>query len=326
MSVVERSYGRGYPMEMIMQEAPNAGREAHRVWNKGKPKGELLLSPDREIGVEEAIRNSFAFVQIAGLKAGESKNVANISTGLTWDRQTPIEDCAQEIVEKIGGSEVQLHWFGRHKLVGFVKGNDMPQDKLLQLVHAPTKVYPKYLPHLADAQNEIQKRRVKDILDPLDGTGREFLSIFNGEENLDRAYQDNGKYSFVWGTQKIDDKLMGTNLDNKCQSVAELATDEDTRQMLKAMQEFFAGSDSQNRYFIEFDFSETVSCCNISFNAQHEESHVWNRGVCSVPSSDIASDILKYPNGETYFSSTICVSCLKKEKSCRCKKGEEKEE
>ena len=128
-AIAERSYGIGKPMQMIMREAPNAGKEAQRVWEKGKPAEELLLFPDRKIGVEEAIRNSFAFVQIAGMKAGESSTVANISTGLTWDRQTPIENCAQEIVKNIGGSEVQFVWFGPHKLVGFVKGDEQPEEK-----------------------------------------------------------------------------------------------------------------------------------------------------------------------------------------------------
>ena len=321
-AIAERSYGIGKPMQMIMREAPNAGKEAHRVWEKGKPAEELLLFPDRKIGVEEAIRNSFAFVQIAGMKAGESSTVANISTGLTWDRQTPIENCAQEIVKNIGGSEVQFVWFGPHKLVGFVKGDEQPEEKLKRLVDAPVKAYDAYFPHLADAQNEIQNRRVADILDPYNGTGKTFLSIFNGEEKLDRAYQDNGRYSFVWGTQKINDMLVGINLDNKIQSVAELATDNDTKEMLEAMQKFFSGTDPQNRYFIEFDFSETVSCCNVSFNAQHKDSHVWNDDAFS----SLSSGTLKYPNGETYLSDTTCVSCLEKKESCTCKKDEEKGE
>ena len=319
---VERSYGIGKPMEMIMNPAPNAGEEAQRVWEKGKPVGELILSPDREVGVEEAIRNSFAFVQVAGMRAGDSAIVANISTGLTWDRQTPIEDCAQEIVQKIGGSQVQLAWFGPHKLAGFVKGDEKPEDKLVRLVDAPKQAYPKHLPHLAVSQNKIQNRRVADILDPYNGTRRTFLSIFNGEEKLDRAYQDNGRYSFVWGTQKINDVLVGTNLDNKLQSIVELATDENTRQMLEAMQKFFSGDSNENRYFIEFDFSETVSCCNISFNAQHKKSHVWDSDALS----SLSFGILKYPNGETYFGDAICDSCLEKKDSCTCKKDEKKKE
>lgn len=321
--IAERSYGIGKPQEMIMRPAPNAGLEARRIWDKGKQKiAEVPLSPDREIGVEEAIRNSFAFVQIAGLKAGEPRNVANISTGLTWDRQTPIEDCALQIVQEIGGSEAQLVWFGPHKLAGFVKGDERPEYKLIRLVNTPREAYVKHFPHLARAQNEIQDRRIKDILDKDNGTGRKFLSIFNGKGNLDRAYQDNGRYSFVWGTQKIDDTLMGTNLDNKLQNVSELATDEDTKQMLDSLQKFFSGTDSQNRYFIEFDFSETVSCCNVSFNAQHEESSVWEKDAFSI----FASGMLKFPNGETYFGDTICVSCMEKKENCTCKKDEEKKE
>ncbi len=327
-AIAERSYGIGKPMEMIMNPAPNAGKEAKRIWDMGKRKiAEVPLSPDREIGVEEAIKNSFAFVQIAGLKAGESQTVANISTGLTWDRQTPIEDCAKEIVEKIGGSQVKLKWFGQHKLAGFVKGNGRPEARLIGLVDAPKQAYAKYLPHLANAQIEIQNRRVQDILDSASGTGKKFLDIFNGEEKkTERAYQDNNKNSFAWATQKVNDKLMGINLDNQPQAVAELATDEDTKQMIEAMQEFFSGDSNENRYFIEFDFSETVSCCNISFNAQHAESHVWEEDALSILSSDLAPSILKYPNGETYFNDATCASCFREKESCKCKKDEKKKE
>lgn len=312
----KRSYGVGKPMQMIMREAPNAGEEAHRIWEKGKPAGELLLDPNREVGVEEAIRNSFAFVQIAGLKGGDSNMVANISTGLTWDRQTPIEDAAGDIVYAIGGDEVEFHWFGPHKLVGFVKGDQAPDAMLSRLVDAPREPYARYFPHLARAQGEIQDIRREDILNPQIGTGRRFLSIFNGEQDTQRAYQDNGKYSFVWGTEKVDDKLMGTNLDNQPQSIAELAIDDDTKQMLEAMEKYFKGTDEKSRYFIEFDFSETVSCCNVSFNAQHEESHVWTQDV-SLLSSGVT---IQFPNGEKYTGSDSCKNCRQTKGSCTCKK------
>jgi len=317
MAAVERDYGIGKPMEMIMQSAPNAGEEGRRIWEKGMPAAaEIIISPDQEIGVKEAIRNSFSFVQIAGMRAGESSMVANISTGFSWDRQTPMEDAAQEIVGIIGGNEVQLVWFGPHKLVGLVKGDQKPEDKLASLVYAPVGAYERYFPNLARAQREIQRRRVGEILGS-NGNGRKFLDIFNGEENLDRAYRDDGQYSFVWGTQKIDDMLVATNLDNKPQSITELATDEDTKQMLEAMQEFFKGTDAQNRYFIEFDFSQTASCVNISSNAQHGSIWAWDTFSFSN------SDILKYPNGETYLSDKTCSSCHKEKENCTCKKNKE---
>ena len=322
MRVLERSYGIGKPMGMIMNSAPNAGEEGNRIWEQGKPVIEPLLSPESEVGVEEAIRNNFAFVQVAGMRAGESSMVANISTGLTWDRQTPMEDCAQEIVERIGGSNVQLVWFGPHKLVGFAKEEEQPEYKLVRMVDAPREAYARHFPHLARAQNEIQNRRIGEILDPSVGNGRKFLDIFNGEEDLDRAYKDDGKYSFVWGTQKIDDTLVATNLDNNPQSIVELAADEDTRQMLEAMQEFFSGTDPQNRYFIEFDFSQTASCVNVSSNAQHTTAQVWANDAFSF--FDSAMRI--YPNGETYLSNKTCSYCFKKKENCECNKESEKEE
>lgn len=319
----ERSYGREKPMEMIMQQAPNAGVEAKRIWEKGVPAGEILLSTEKEAGFEDAIRNSFAFVQIAGMKNGNADTVANISTGLTWDRQSPIEDCALEIVRGIGGEEVQIVWFGPHKLLGFVKGK-RPEDMLHNLVDAPKKPYEKHLPHLVRAQNQIQNLRGREIFTAPDGSGTEFLRIFNGEqEDMERAYKDNGKYSFVWNYKRQGNELFGKNLDNEPQNVLKLARDSETAELLKAMTEFFQGEDPESRFIIEFDFSATVSCCNISYNAQHS----WLEDAMEKVISSFASGYrgiirLLYPNGEEYL---YCGKCQKKTKACECKKDAEEE-
>src|SRR5207249_1935062 len=99
---------------------------------------------------------------------------------------------------------------------------------------------------------------------------------FHGEKNLDRAYKDNGKLSFQWNYEKHGNQLWGIDLDNQRMSMTTLALeapDEETKKMLLAIQKFLAGDivdDSEDLWVVEFDFSNTVSCCNISFNAQYD--------------------------------------------------------
>lgn len=316
----KRSYGIGNPLGMIMESGPNAGAEGKRVWDRGLPSAsEITISPDKEIGEEEAVRNSFAFVQIAGMQAGESNMVANISTGLSWDRQTPMEDAAKEIVEKIGGEDTHLIQVGEYKFIGLVKDLERPQNKIERLVRTPIKAYEKHFPNLARAQAKIQGKRVEELLSE-EGNGGKFLDIFEGENNLERAYKEDQKYSFVWGTEKKDDILIATNLDNKLQSIVDTARDDDeaTRRVLQVMQNFFSGTDTENRYFILFDFSETASCVNVSSNAQHLESKVWkNDSVVGFRSG--GAPFVSYPNGESY--SKTCSICLEKESECSCGKN-----
>lgn len=303
-----------------MKQAPNAGREAKRVWDKGYTNKELLLSLEDEVSVEDAIRNSFAFIQIYGMQKGESKKVACVSNGLSWDRQRPMEDGAQEIVKGIGGGNAYLVWFGPHKLVGFITEDRSEMEMLDKLVDVPRSAYKKHFPNLFSAQSEIQDRRRDEIEG---GIGRTFSDIFTSKEDgLKRAYRDNGKYSFVWGYTKGEsiegkEELWATNLDNQPQSLTSLASgspDQETRDMLFAIQNFFQGNSSKNRYVIEFDFSSTVACCNISFNAQQTK---WASDANSYIGgfADGWEDYLMYPNGEQYKK---CKDC-KKEK-CECKK------
>lgn len=318
-ATAERTYGIGNPLDMMMQSAPNAGVEGKRVWDRGFPTTtEITISPDKEIGIEEAVRNSFSFVQIAGMRAGDSNMVANISTGLSWDRQTPMEEAAKEIVGKIGGENTHLLQVGQYKFIGLIKDLERPQNKIERLVRAPVKAYEKHFPNLARAQAEIQTQRVEELLSE-EGNGGKFLDIFDGENNLERAYKEDQKHSFVWGTEKKDDILIATNLENNLQSVVETANDEATKGVLQVMQNFFSGTDTQNRYFILFDFSETASCVNVSSNAQHMGSEVWASDAISF--SDSALRI--YPNGEMFIGQNkVCASCLKGDEKCECGKSQ----
>ena len=328
-AALPKTYDIGKPMEMIMREAPNAGDEAHRIWEKGKPVGEVGLPLDREVVAEEAVRNSFVFVQVYGLEGGigeqSGQQVACISNGLTWDRQRPMEQTAKDIVTSVAGRDALFVWFGPHKLVAFVKNEQDPSEILQRLVDAPRKPYERNFSNLSKAQSEIQDIRQREILDDPNGTGNSFKKIFDGTKNgLERAYQDNGKHAFVWGYVKSEkDELWGINLDNQPQSMTTLAIespDEETREMLLAIQNYFKGKDIQNRYVVEFDFSSTVSCCNISFNAQ------WDKDMYTAIKGEYVLTlvdgrvVLSYPNGERY---SACPRCRKNDAQCACKQADE---
>src|SRR6185436_4775624 len=98
-----------------------------------------------------------------------------------------------------------------------------------------------------------------------------------------------------------------------------------TKKMLLAIQKFLAGDivdDSEDLWVVEFDFSNTVSCCNISFNAQYD----WERdAINAVSGEEYNQQLLQigekvtfmYPNGERYDACTKC-----KEVKCKCSNEE----
>lgn len=333
-AITNRDYGIGKPMEMIMQEAPNAGEKGHRVWQKGKPSNESPLSPYKEATLEEAIANSYMFVQISGVKGGSlTGNVADISTGLPWDRQSPMESCAEAIARAIAGENHQLTWFSPHKLLVFIEDGQTPEQMLQRLVDAPREPYQRELPHLSNVVNKLQNIRALELLYP-DGNGEDFIDIFNGNKSpLQRAYQDNGKFTFVWGWENRDGQLWGVNLDNTPQSMTELAIDEETNQMLLSKHAFLTQVGSTNRYVIEVDFSATVSCCNIAFNAQQNTSiselgtlvSTFNLGTWE---SDAEEDIISiqhalgaimiHRNNESSNSKNYCQKHNMNRNECNC--------
>lgn len=318
------SYGINNPLEMRLQQAPNAGIEAKRIWEKGMFSEEPLLSTERPATVEEAVRNSFAFIQVSAKKAGVDQ-VASISTGMAWDRQSRMEETAEDIVKGIAGEDAFLVAFGPHKLVAFKRGPVEPHDVLQHLVDVPREPYKRNFGHLADAQNKIQDLRQQEIIEDPQGTGADFIAAFNGTQKpLERAYKDNGKLSFQWTYAKYGNQLWAIDLDNQPMSMTTLALgspDTETREMLLAIQKFLAGdktADSEDLMVVEFDFSNTVSCCNISFNAQYD----WERdakNAVSGPEYDekvlqVGEKVtLLYPNGERYVACTKC-----QEAHCKC--------
>lgn len=267
---IYRAYGPDNPLEMCLNQAPSKGEEAHRIWNKGMFTKEPTLGHNRPATVEELIRNSFAFVQVYGRKAGTDQ-IATISQGLGWDRVSPMEDAAEEIISSIAGIDVRILQSGPYKFYALVRGNQDPNDVMQRFIDAPREPYRRWFDYLKDAQNEIQNMRQVDILGE-NGTGWDFIQAFNGEKRgMERAYKDNGKLSFQWIYERHGNELWGIELDNQPISMSTLALDSpdrETKEMLLAIRKFLLEDTSEDRWVIEFDFSETVSCCNISFNAQ----------------------------------------------------------
>lgn len=300
MPVIEapltREYGIGKPLEMIMKQAPNAGEEAQRIWQLGQPTTDTPLSPYKTATLEEAVANSYMFIQLSGVKGRGSGSVADVSTGLPWDRQSPMESCAEAIGRSIGGKNHQLRWFSPHKLLVFVEDGQLtPEEMLGRFVQAPLEPYQRELPHLSDVVNQLQSLRALELLQGQ--KGQDYIGIFNGTRDpLQRGYQDDGGYSFVWGWENRQRELWGVNLDNTPQKMLDLAIDEETNQMLQAKHAFLTQAEDQNRYVVEVDFSATVSCCNISFNAQQ--------------SGLVATDASNFINEESVFQNTSLVPYL----------------
>lgn len=271
-TLTHRDYGIGNPLEMVMPDASKVGPEGLKVLQKGMRSDYTPLSPFKEATLEEGVKNSFMFFQISGVKGGSSTgNTAEVSFGLPWDRQSPMEACAEAIARKIGGNR-QIHPFGPHKLLVFIEEGLPPEEILRRAIEAPREPYAQELSHLSKAVNQMQNIRAMELLYS-DGNGQTFKDIFNGTRDpLIRPYQDNQQYSFVWGCENRNGRLWGMNLENEPQPISELAIDEETDLMIKAKEIFLNGVGDINRYVVQIDFSATVSCCNISFNAQQATS------------------------------------------------------
>lgn len=328
---IPRAYGPDNPLPMRAKEAPRAGQEAHRIWEKGMFGKEPTLPTDRKATVSELIRNSFAFVQVYGRKAGVDQ-VATISQGLGWDRCSPMEDPAEEMINYIAGREAEIVQFGQYKFVAFVRGNQNPEDVMARFIDAPRDAYNRWFPLFADAQNEIQNKRQVDILGT-NGTSRDFMRVFNREKKgIDRAYKDNGKLSFQWAYEKHGNQLWGIDLDNMPISMTTLALDspdKETKEMLLAIQKFLLADSTEDVWAIEFDFSETVSCCNISFNAQQKIVDSDYYDPAEIGSLSTYQKVVIAPTFRVLaeMSKRVCKECGEKldgEHACETKKTHKK--
>lgn len=337
-AITNRDYGIGKPLEMIMPDVSQVGTEGQKVLQKGMRSDYSALSPFKEASFDEAVLNSFMFVQISGVRGGSlTGNTAEVSFGLPWDRQSSMESCAEAIAKNIGGNR-RIHPFGHYKLLLFIEEDLTPEEMLRRLVEAPRGPYKEELPHLSNATNQLQDIREMELLH-YEGNGKEFIDIFNGHKNpLVRAYQENQRYSFVWGCENRNGQLWGVNLENQPQAISDLAIDEETRLMMLAKEIFLTQADGINRYVVQIDFSATVSCCNIAFNAQQNssiasllEDSVFDFTVEEADFITNDTSLLEQilhtlttrHNQEKNTQESLCAKCKKSTKDHQCQCGQE---
>jgi hypothetical protein len=285
-------------VKMVFKQAPNAGAEAHRIWDKGmkgwgdidlsadwQPEG---LSRDRIATVDEARRNSFFFIEVWGRKAqsedDESPNpLASVSHYQPGLGMTDLENLAKFksaiTTGFLAGLEetdyLELNLGPRKKLL--LIETDLSAEEMHQrLLDVPDDPYKEFFPHLADAQQVIQGRRKnsKSI----------FADVFNSKTGgLHRAFQEvdpeEGE-KHEWGWQEEDDgEFYGINLDYGKQSLKSLADGaslKETAMMLNVINKFMKGKRGRNRFIVQIDDGEDAVCCNDAFNAAVEVTDTVN--------------------------------------------------
>lgn len=322
----ELTYGVDNPMPMRAWHAPNAGERAQAIMESGRTE-EFVMSTTEQADVETARLNTRAFMQVSAKKAGV-KQMAWESQGLTWDRQTPYEEVAREMLRDVLGEDALIVWFGPHKAVGFAKGQFSPTQLISAMREAPIEAYKKHLPHLADAQQKIQDIRTWDM-GMENGTGKGFEEDFQGKEKpLTQAWQANGGWSFQWKeVMKEDGSFVAFDADGKEYDVMDLirkgyAQDIHPHNAINAVR-VFNGQEELGWDFVsaEVNFQEDAVCCGFSSNAQ--QSDVWKsdaegiimQSFIEATGGVIAKEsqaFLAYPNGETYYKKDYCGSCNNK--------------
>lgn len=323
---IERGYDFGKPLEMLC--VPASDSEAARIRDKVVP-FEGVLSTEKIATREDAIRNSFSFLEVYGRKGGSSDNqVACLSMGLSWDRQTNYSPVATDTIRSIvGNSDTLLVHYGKRKWVAFMRGKQELDGLMQRVVSAPIRPYEKYLSHLAPAQRAIQLERQEDILG-IDGTGRNWMDVFEGKrDGFKRGYEDDGRMSMWWAYRQKGDELEGVGINNEPITLTELAQgafeldtfgDILTGNIILDIQKFLAFFDSEDRFVIQIDGDRDAVCCNDAFNAQ--QADVWESDVQRiVAESKIPENVtltLVYPNGEKYSRCDSCGQAHTEKKKC----------
>lgn len=308
---------------------------------------DFSISPDQKATSEEAIRCVNGFVSLSGVHAGEVGDVANISFGLPWHENgesfTPI---AERIASLMSGG-YELEWIGDRQVDVYIEADLNPNELLKRLVEAPIEAY-KNQPYLSEAMTEAQNLRRGNILGQI-GKGQIFRDIFYGRRHgLIRAYQpaddtsieddsETGRMSFVWNNETVGDELVGLALNNKRQTLTELAaspvvTPEMSEGILRR-QKLLTGVKGRNRFLISVYFDPSVVCCRSATNAQYSEANYFKTPEMIEGSQILQSSIsellptLRFGYDEGYKpqeEKDWCKEHNKKKTECNCGKEESK--
>ena len=331
------SYGIDNPMPMRCVEAPLAVERnglAHEIYQEGMERimTAEALPKTGKIDEDLATKHNFSFLQLAGIKMGKTR-VANVSEGLTWDRQTTLEEVAKKILLGIGGEYIVRTSRYGYKWVAFIETDRDASAFYSRFINAPANIWREELPgNIADIQSDIQHKRELD-----QGTRQYFMDTFNGDNQgeLKQAYQKDDKRLFSWDSQTTEEDLGALDADGVFMSMTELAlnehTDENTKAMLLDMVNFLKGASGRNRFWIEFNYDSDAVCCNASTNSQYQGgvSSIVKK-VLSTPTIVIASSENKQTKpsyGGVYYyenNSNWCNKHSKSKTECDCVSNESK--
>lgn len=317
--------------------APDAGQEALGIQRDGlnaMNRVRAKYATGAQMTASEMLTLCDAFIQVSGV-SGEG-NIANITTSIRLPESISPFQSAESIGRRIAGIDAQAARFGR-KVLFLVESSKVDPDLMLQrLAAAPRITNSEFFPNdEAGVLNEIQDDRAREFSSE---QGDIFKGIIRGSVNpLRRAFQLDGKRSFVWGVKR--EGLIGITPDGTQQSILELeskdSTDQDTKDMLRTEREWLDGTDKgSERFVIKVCFDEyVIPCCISSTAAQQEvkssyggnniinlEAKIAERNSLDVDTSDNQRVAASGGVGGRYDSET-CSTCGKdksKEDGCKC--------
>lgn len=259
------------PSEMTDYQAPKAGVGAKRVYQEGRAKIDAVADkPIESWTFDDFYTQANAFIQISGVQGNSpTGNVASFSEELylrgekTSDgRSLSAGAIAFWMGLRVAGN-LNYKWYGerKDKLLFFVEENHAPEEMLQRLTDAPRRPL---IDKISQYQNELQNRRNLELQDT--DQGDQFRDFFYDKRSeLKRAFQRNGRYSFVWNWHRRGGDLIAKNPDDKEQGAIDLyenAPDDGTREMLKDEHEYLTGYEGKNRFVVKITFDQyVIDCC-----------------------------------------------------------------
>ncbi len=286
------SYAIGRPLEMLRVPASDA--EAERIRGKSNANYTKVISTEEVMSKADALNNGFSFFSMYSKDAGNSfAQTSILSQAETWDKQSDgIRNVAVDVLEAVGGTK-DVVWVcvGDNTIVGFIRGKRDMQVMAEQSVIAPIAAYKEYLPHLAQAQEEIQIDRLSDVLDPENGSARKWIDVKKGKrDGMKRAWDDSpeefSKLSFWFASEQIKKdgilKQQGIGIDNEPITWEKLALespelaqgDTTTRDLMLTLDRYFSGGDIMDRHALVFTWKDDTGCCGESFSSLNSEEDI----------------------------------------------------
>lgn len=307
------------PSEMCDYQAPNAGADAQRVQQEGRAMIDpVTKKPQEDWTFDDFYTQGNAFIQVSGIQGNSpTGNVASFSEQIFLREEKTSEGkvlSAGAIALLMGmrvAGNLNYKWYGERqdKLLFLIEDDSAPEEMLQRLTDAPRRPL---TDKISEYQNRLQDLRQFEL--NATDQGIQFADFFYGRRTrLKRAFQRDGRYSFVWNWQRRGGDLIALNPDSKEQGsidIYENAPDDGTREMLKAEHEFLVGGEGRNRYVVKITFDAYVlPCCPTASNAQRRKVR-----------SDLAAGFCSSESGVKY-----CFSCKKwiRLGECDCDEKEE---